>query len=290
MVHARENSSVLAAVEKRLLIRIARKLPPVINSDHLTDLALLSMFGAGLCFALIPRSGWFAAAFVGLLVINWFGDSLDGTVARVRDRQRPRYGFYVDHTIDLAGTAALVAGMALSGMMSPAIGFALLAAYFMVAAESFLATHSVGVFRMSFAGFGPTELRIVLAAGAVKVASSPTGRTGGPSLPAARRRRRRGRCRSRHRVRRICRQKWRGALSGRAAAGDRQRSAGIRALRLNRRPERDSVDTQRRVVMVRRFVVVGASGFVVQLTIFAVLSRLGVVARGDGGGGQKARS
>ncbi len=174
MAHIRDNRSVLAAAEKRLLVRIARKLPTSITSDHLSALALLSMLGAGVAFACISLSPWFAASFILLLTANWFGDSLDGTVARVRDRQRPRYGFYVDHVIDLAGTAAVVGGMALSGAMTPAIGFALLAMYLMVAAESFLATHSVGVFRMSFAGFGPTELRILLAAGAIKVAAAPT--------------------------------------------------------------------------------------------------------------------
>jgi archaetidylinositol phosphate synthase len=174
MAHIRDNSSVLAAAEKRLLVRIARKLPTSITSDHLSALALFSMLGAGVVFAFISLSPWFAASFIVLLTANWFGDSLDGTVARVRDRQRPRYGFYVDHVIDLAGTAAVLGGMALSGTMTPALGFALLAVYFMVAAESFLATHAVGVFRMSFAGFGPTELRILLAAGALKVSFAPT--------------------------------------------------------------------------------------------------------------------
>jgi phosphatidylglycerophosphate synthase len=174
MSHLRDNRSILAGPERRLLVHLARNLPTAIHSDQLSALALAAMLGAGVSFALISRSGWFAAVFVGCLIANWFGDSLDGTLARVRGVQRPRYGFYVDHAIDLAGTAALVAGMALSGLMTPVVGFALLAAYLMVAAESFLATCSAGVFRMSFAGFGPTELRILLAAGAIKIAGSPT--------------------------------------------------------------------------------------------------------------------
>jgi archaetidylinositol phosphate synthase len=179
MDHTRIYRSPLAEAEKRLLIRIARRLPSFINSDHLTALALLSMLAAGPAFALIPETKWAAAAFIALLALNWFGDSLDGTVARVRQRQRPRYGFYVDHVIDLVGTAALVAGMAASGLMTPSVAFAVLAAYLMVAAESFLGTYSVGVFRMSFAGFGPTELRIALASGAVKVAINPWIEVGG---------------------------------------------------------------------------------------------------------------
>jgi archaetidylinositol phosphate synthase len=179
MDHVREHRSLLAAAEKRLLIQIARHLPSFIHSDHLTALAFVSMLGAGIAFARIGVNGWAAGAFVGCLVVNWFGDSLDGTLARVRNQQRPRYGYYVDHVIDLAGTGALLAGMAASGLMTPVIAFALLALYFMVAAETFLGTHALGTFRVSFAGFGPTELRILLAAGAIKVSVDPVVRIAG---------------------------------------------------------------------------------------------------------------
>src|SRR5437764_1907171 len=148
MDHTRENCSFLAEPERRLLTAIARRMPAAINSDHLTLLGLVSMPIAGAAFALIPRTPWAAATFVAALAANWFGDSLDGTLARVRHRQRPRYGFYVDHVIDLAGTAFLLAGLACSGFMTPLIALALLAAYLMVTAESFLATHAVGVFRI----------------------------------------------------------------------------------------------------------------------------------------------
>ena len=173
MDHIREHRSVLASAEKQLLITIARRLPPWISSDHLTLLGLLAMPAAGLAFAAIPITPWSAALFAAALAINWFGDSLDGTLARVRCQPRPRYGYYVDHVIDLAGTAALVGGMAASGLMNPTIAIALLAAYFLVSAETYLATHSVGIFRLSFAGIGPTELRIMLAIGAVFVARHP---------------------------------------------------------------------------------------------------------------------
>src|SRR6266513_1080333 len=172
-MHTREHRSLLAGAEKRLLIAIAQRLPPWTTSDHLTLVALLAMPVAGGCFARIPQAPWSAAAFVVALACNWFGDSLDGTLARVRDQQRPRYGYYVDHVIDLAGAAALFAGIGASGLMHPSIAIALAAAYFLVAAESYLSTHARGVFRLSFAGFGPTELRIVLAAGAVTVVHKP---------------------------------------------------------------------------------------------------------------------
>jgi archaetidylinositol phosphate synthase len=171
--HVREHKSVLAAVEKRALVWIAGRLPSFINSDHLSALGLVSMLAAGISFAALQFTPWASAALIICLAANWFGDSLDGTVARVRGHQRPRYGFYVDHVIDLAGSTFLLTGLALSGLMNPLLAAALLATYLLVSAESYLATHAAGVFRMSFLGFGPTELRIVLAIGAVKAAVSP---------------------------------------------------------------------------------------------------------------------
>jgi len=173
MQHTREHRSLLAESERRLLIAIARRLPPWINSDHLTLVGLVSMPLAAVAFAQIPAAPWCAAAFVLALAANWFGDSLDGTLARVRNQQRPRYGYYVDHGIDLVGTAALFAGIGASGLMHPSLAIAVVAAYFLVAAESYLATHAAGVFRISFAGVGPTELRLVLAAGAIAVVNKP---------------------------------------------------------------------------------------------------------------------
>jgi phosphatidylglycerophosphate synthase len=112
MNHTREHRSVLASAEKQLLIAIAGRLPAWISSDHLTLLGLLAMPAAALAFAAIPAAPWSAALFALALAVNWFGDSLDGTLARVRLQPRPRYGYYVDHVIDLAGTAFLVGGMA----------------------------------------------------------------------------------------------------------------------------------------------------------------------------------
>jgi phosphatidylglycerophosphate synthase len=171
--HVREHRSVLAALEKRVLVWIAHRLPAAVHSDHLSALGLGSLVAAGLALAAFPLTRWAGVAVIVCLAANWFGDSLDGTLARVRDHQRPRYGFYVDHVIDLAGSVCLFAGLAISGVMSPLIALSLLLGYVLVCAESYLATHAAGVFRMSFLGFGPTELRIVLAAGIVKVMASP---------------------------------------------------------------------------------------------------------------------
>ena len=171
--HIRDNHGLLADSERRALIWIARWLPTRINSDHLSTLALLSMLAAGLSFASFRVTPWAALGVIVFLLANWFGDSLDGTVARVRGQQRPRYGFYVDHVIDLAGTVGLLAGLAGSGLMNPTLAVTLLAAYLLVTSESYLATHAAGTFRMSFIGFGPTELRIVLGVGALRAVWSP---------------------------------------------------------------------------------------------------------------------
>ena len=171
--HVRQHRSVLAGLEKRLLIWIARRLPAWVSSDQLTALGLLSMGLVGAAFAWSARDPRVLYLVPGLLAVNWFGDSLDGTVARVRNRQRPRYGYYVDHVVDIAGAVALFGGMALSGAMQPVIALALLVAYIAAMAEVFLATHVTHVFRLASFGFGPTELRIVLAAGALALVGRP---------------------------------------------------------------------------------------------------------------------
>jgi len=173
--HVRQHNSILSAAEKRLLVWIASRLPRWINSDHLSALGLAAMAGAGLSFYMAQVDPVAGASLVVLcLFLNWFGDSLDGTVARVRNQQRPRYGYYVDHVIDLAGTALLFAGLAASGYMSPLIATLVVAAFFLVSAETYLATHARGVFKMAFIGVGPTELRILMAAGAIALINAPT--------------------------------------------------------------------------------------------------------------------
>ena len=167
--HVREHGSILADAEKRALVWMARRLPRWINADHLTVLGLLAMAGTGAAYW---ASQWHELALLGAvagLAVNWFGDSLDGTVARVRNHQRPRYGYYVDHVADITSMLLLCAGLALSPYMSMAPALLLLAAYLMLCAEAYLATHACGVFRVSILRVGPTELRILLAAGTLCV-------------------------------------------------------------------------------------------------------------------------
>jgi archaetidylinositol phosphate synthase len=165
----RVHQAMTADLEKRLLVWIAGRLPGWINSDHLTALGALAMLGVGLCFW---TGGAALPLVIPLLAANWFGDSLDGTVARVRNRQRPRYGYYVDHVLDAVGFAALFGGLVLGGHMTPVIGVGLLAAYYLLLVEIALATHARGTFRISFFSVGPTELRLILAVGTLQLMRS----------------------------------------------------------------------------------------------------------------------
>ena len=169
----RIHTSALAAAEKRLLIRIAGKLPRFVNSDHLTVLAGLAMVVAGICYWIGPASPAAMLVAVAMLGVNWFGDSLDGTLARVRRHERPRYGFYVDHVLDVVGILSLLVGFALGGVMTPLVAAGFLVAYYLLMIEIALATHAVGEFRISFWKFGPTELRILLAIGTLQLLRSP---------------------------------------------------------------------------------------------------------------------
>jgi archaetidylinositol phosphate synthase len=166
----RVQSSLLAPLEKRCLIWMAERMPAAINSDHLTALAGLSMLAAGLCYWQGSPAALLAA--IGLLAVNWFGDSLDGTLARVRHHERPRYGFYVDHVLDVLCILFIFAGLVLGGHMSLSVGGGFLLAYYLLMIEIALATHVVGVFRISFWKFGPTELRILLAIGSLRLLQS----------------------------------------------------------------------------------------------------------------------
>jgi archaetidylinositol phosphate synthase len=115
-VHTRTHASLTAAAERRLLTWIAARLPSWVTSDSLSTLGLAAMAAPGFSFAALRWTPWAAAAVVVSLAANWFGDSLDGTVARARRQERPRFGYYVDHVIVLAGANLLMAGVACSGL------------------------------------------------------------------------------------------------------------------------------------------------------------------------------
>jgi phosphatidylglycerophosphate synthase len=161
----RIQASFLANLEKKTLVWLAERTPTSINSDQLTAIGFAGQLAAGAFYALSRYNEYYLLAVILCLGVNWLGDSLDGTLARVRQQQRPRYGFYVDHMVDTFGAIAMMSGLALSGYMHPWIATALLVAFLALSIQSYLATHTLGEFRLSFWSFGPTELRLLLAVG-----------------------------------------------------------------------------------------------------------------------------
>jgi phosphatidylglycerophosphate synthase len=178
----RLQESFTAPLERKILPWFAARIPAKINSDHLTFLGFLAMFLAGASYAL-ARTNRYGLIFATLfLALNWFGDSLDGTLARLRNRQRPRYGFYVDHMIDTFGGLFLMGGLAFSGFIDWRVALGMFIAFLMLSVQVYLATYTVGTFQLSFAKFGPTEIRILLSAGNVALWFHPDARVFGSSF------------------------------------------------------------------------------------------------------------
>lgn len=159
----RELTSLTAEPERRALLFLAARVPAAVGPDHLTALGLVAMLAAGAAYALSARWPLLLLAVNVALVLNWLGDSLDGTLARYRQRTRPRYGFYVDHMVDALGALGLLLGLAASGWMTPWLALALLLAYLLLSVNIALAACSRGTFKISYGPFGGTELRILLA-------------------------------------------------------------------------------------------------------------------------------
>jgi archaetidylinositol phosphate synthase len=178
----RKQESLLAASEKKALVWMAERLPRWINSDHLTILGAIGMLLTGVAYAMARWNRYAVLLATLALFLNWFGDSLDGTLARVRNHLRPRYGFYVDHVIDSFGAAALFGGLAVSGLMSVGIAAGLLIAFLLLSVETYLATYTLGSFKLSHFKWSPTELRILLAIGNIVVLYRPWVIRGGYRL------------------------------------------------------------------------------------------------------------
>jgi archaetidylinositol phosphate synthase len=161
----RTQESFLAAGEKKTLFWLAAHTPSWVNSDHLTLLGLVAMAGAGAGYWWSHTNSAGLFVVIACLALNWLGDSLDGTLARFRNCQRPRYGFYVDHVVDALGALFLFGGLALSGHMSPMAAIGLLVAYLLLSIEVYLASYTLGDFKISYFKMSPTELRILLCLG-----------------------------------------------------------------------------------------------------------------------------
>ena len=178
----RINHSLTAAVEKRALIWLAEHAPARVTSDGLTLLGLAAQIAAGIFFALARYDRSALLLVIVCIALNWLGDSLDGTLARVRQQQRPRYGFYVDHVVDIFGTTALFLGLGVSGFIHWEIALGMLVAFLLLAGESYLATYTLSRFELSQGLFGPTELRLLLIAGCIALMHNPNATIAGHRL------------------------------------------------------------------------------------------------------------
>ena len=157
MTAPREKTFLLARPEARALDRIARRLPRAVMPDHLTALGVVAALGIAAAYALaLP---WLASA---LLVVHWLGDSLDGTLARVRRTERPRYGYYLDHLVDAVATVAIGIGLGLSPYVTLVTGLVAVVAYLVLSINTYLETQTLGVFSLGYGRLGPTEARLAL--------------------------------------------------------------------------------------------------------------------------------
>ena len=162
MTAKRELRFLLAEPERRLLRRIAAALPGWVTSDQLTALGVLGAVGAGVAYSLSGVSAAWLWAASGFLVVNWFGDSLDGTLARVRKTERPRYGYYLDHLVDAFSTAAVGVGIGLSPFVELELALLLVVLYLALSINIYLESAVFGVFNLGYGRLGPTEVRGIL--------------------------------------------------------------------------------------------------------------------------------
>ena len=164
-VHAeRTPSFLLANPEKRALQAIARRLPRWILPDDLTLLGIAAATAIAVAYALSNHSDLWLWVASGLLVVHWLGDSLDGTLARVRKIQRPRYGYYLDHLVDAGATVAIAVGLGLSPHMLLSVGMLLGVAYLILSINVYLESQALGRFSIGYGKIGPTEVRVLLIA------------------------------------------------------------------------------------------------------------------------------
>lgn len=158
----RIQTSVLNGVEKKVLVWLAERQPRWMTSDILTGIGVVGAVVVALGYFLSNyRIEWLWLASLGF-VINWYGDSLDGTLARVRKTQRPIYGFYLDHNIDGVTMAIMCVGAGLSDMLNLYIAMAVLAVYLLLSISVYINAHLKGEFKLTYAGMGPTEFRLIM--------------------------------------------------------------------------------------------------------------------------------
>jgi phosphatidylglycerophosphate synthase len=160
--HQRTSRFALRSLEARVLPWLAARLPERVTPDHMTALGILASLGVAAAYVLSNRSPAWLWAASGCLVVQWLGDSLDGTLARHRHIERPRYGFYLDHLVDAFSTFAIGLGLGLSPYMLLSVGLAIVVAYHLLSINVYLETYVYGEFSFGYAWLGPTEARVVL--------------------------------------------------------------------------------------------------------------------------------
>jgi archaetidylinositol phosphate synthase len=160
--HERTSNFFLSSFEKAILPKLAASIPKSIKPDHLTILGLLAATCVGISYVLSKSDELWLLITNFFIIVNWFGDSLDGTLARVRKAERPRYGFYLDHITDTYSTLVIGLGLGLSPYMTLAIGLSIVIAYFLLSINVYIETHVFKEFQSSYGRFGPTEIRFML--------------------------------------------------------------------------------------------------------------------------------
>ena len=164
MVATRQIQTFLGDPERRILRSVAARLPAAVKPDHLTLLGVLASVGIAVAYALSNESSLWLWAASALLVVHWLGDSLDGTLARVRGIERPRYGYYLDHLVDAVATACIGIGLGLSPHMLLITGVLVVVAYLVLSINTYLETQALGTFALGYGLVGPTEIRLLLVA------------------------------------------------------------------------------------------------------------------------------
>ncbi|MGD9544184.1 MAG: CDP-alcohol phosphatidyltransferase family protein [Methylocystis sp.] len=167
MANQRINESFLALKERAALLALVRRLPHWMTPDHLTAIGLCGAVLTLLGFIACHWSNWFLAAVVLGLFLNWFGDSLDGTLARFREIERPHYGYFIDHSSDLIAQTLIVVGLGVSPYFTVGASLLVLSLYLLMSSYTYLRVVTERVHRLSYGGMGATEFRMLVAAWAL---------------------------------------------------------------------------------------------------------------------------
>ena len=159
---ARIQTSILNPLEKKVLVWLAQRMPKWVTSDMLTFVGFLGSVIMATGYALANNDlRWLWLSCFGLLV-NWFGDSLDGSLARVRNTQRKTYGFFIDHNVDVINETIMFIGVGCSPLVNMSFAMLALVAYFMLSIYVYIDCHLKGEMRLTYGGLGPTEFRLML--------------------------------------------------------------------------------------------------------------------------------